>query len=145
MVPPVDTTGLRAILLSTLTLLLLVYSSTAIPSHRTPQELVRLSCIHARYPSLCLHTLSSYSGPANPRSIAQAAVRASLSCARSTSGFLRTRVPGRAHLSKHERAAVNDCVEQVSALQGQLRFDYVPAYAIRIALPLLSRLDSSLC
>ncbi|OWM84063.1 hypothetical protein CDL15_Pgr009310 [Punica granatum] len=105
----------RATMLSTLTLLLLfLCSSDASPSHRGPQDLIRSSCVHAQYPDLCLHTLASYSGPANPRSIAQAAVKASLSRARSVSGFLRTQAPGKAHLSKREQAALNDCVEQLS-------------------------------
>ncbi|KAK4755936.1 hypothetical protein SAY87_009693 [Trapa incisa] len=105
-------------MLSTLTLftLLLLGPSTAVsPSHRRPQDLVRSSCLHARYPDLCLHTLASYSGPANPRSIAQAAIGASLSRARSVSGFLRGPASGQGgHLSKREQAALNDCVEQIS-------------------------------
>ncbi|KAK4747008.1 hypothetical protein SAY87_026045 [Trapa incisa] len=119
----------RAIVLSTVTLLfLLLHSATAItnskPSrqlHRSPLQFIRSSCIHARYPNLCLRSLSSYSGPASPRCIAQAAVRTSLFNARSVSYFLRTRVPGRAHLSKLERAALNDCVEQISDSVYELR------------------------
>lgn len=115
MFQPTNTPVIRATRLSALItlLLLLTYSSAAAsPSNcRSPEELVRSSCVHAQYPQLCLRTLS---GPNNPRSIAQAAVRASLSRAGTVSGFLRNRAPGLAHLSKRERAALKDCVEQVS-------------------------------
>ncbi|KAK4760084.1 hypothetical protein SAY87_023215 [Trapa incisa] len=114
-----------AAMLSTLTLfvVLLLPGPSAAASHgqRRPNDLVHLSCVHARYPSLCFRTLASYSGPANPRSIAQAAVGASLSRARSVSGFLRGQALGQGgHLSKREQAALGDCVEQISDSIDQL-------------------------
>ncbi|KAK8581861.1 hypothetical protein V6N13_144856 [Hibiscus sabdariffa] len=81
-------------------------------------DLVRSSCVHASYPSLCFRTLSSYSGPANtPRDLAQAAVKVSLSRARKVSTYLATRVTGK---SKRERAALSDCVEQMSDTMDEL-------------------------
>ncbi|KAK4756631.1 hypothetical protein SAY87_006758 [Trapa incisa] len=128
MLHPLNILGLRLAAIIGLLLLFLLHSAAANPSrhrhrhrHRAPQQLILSSCIHARYPNLCLRSLSSYSGPASPRCIARAAVRASLSRARSVSYFLRTRVPGRDHLSKLERVALNDCIEQISDAVFELR------------------------
>ncbi|XP_022730993.1 pectinesterase inhibitor 3-like [Durio zibethinus] len=86
--------------------------------HGSSQDLIRSSCIHASYPSLCLRTLSSYSGPANtPCELAQAAVKVSLSCAQKVSNYLTTSVTGK---SKRERVALNDCVEQISESVDEL-------------------------
>ncbi|OAY54038.1 pectinesterase inhibitor 3 [Manihot esculenta] len=83
------------------------------------QDLVRSSCRHASYPNLCIHTLSSYSGPANtPRDLAQAAVKISLARAHRVSKYLRN-VSGLK--SKRERGAVRDCVEQISDSVDELR------------------------
>ncbi|XP_022756409.1 pectinesterase inhibitor 3-like [Durio zibethinus] len=95
----------------TLTIVLFL-SSAAASKHGASQDLVRSSCVHASYPSLCLRTLSSYSGPANtPRDLAQAAVKVSLSRARKASNYLTTSVTGK---SKRERVALSDCVEQIA-------------------------------
>ncbi|GMI92644.1 hypothetical protein like AT5G20740 [Hibiscus trionum] len=96
-----------------LTTLLLISSSVkSKPDAASDHDLVRSSCVHASYPSLCFRTLSSYSGPADtPRDLAQAAVKVSLSRARKVSTFLTTRVTGK---SQRERVALSDCVEQIS-------------------------------
>ncbi|XWS17533.1 hypothetical protein CRYUN_Cryun33cG0075400 [Craigia yunnanensis] len=98
--------------------LLLFFSAAAASKHGAPQDLVRSSCVHASYPSICLRTLSSYSGPANtPRDLAQAAVKVSLSRARKVSHYLTTSVMGK---SKRERVALSDCVEQIAESVDEL-------------------------
>ncbi|PON66038.1 Pectinesterase inhibitor domain containing protein [Parasponia andersonii] len=86
-------------------------------------DLVRTSCVHANYPNLCLRTLSAYSGPARtPRDLAQAAVNVSLDRAKRVSKYLaRTAFSyggggsgGGGGGSKRQRAALGDCVEQIS-------------------------------
>ncbi|KAK8547304.1 hypothetical protein V6N13_098017 [Hibiscus sabdariffa] len=99
-----------------LTILLFLSSSPAAVKSKpgASNDLVRSSCVHASYPSLCFRTLSSYTGPADtPRDLAQAAVKVSLSRARKVSTLLRRRV-ALAGKSKRERAALSDCVEQIS-------------------------------
>lgn len=74
------------------------------------KDLVQTSCAHASYPNICLRTLSSYSGPANnPRDLAQAAVKVSLSRARKASNYLK-QLQSR---SKKEQGALKDCIEQI--------------------------------
>lgn len=80
----------------------------------TPSDTVRSSCLHARYPKLCIRSLSSYSGPPTAKEIARAAVGVSLSCAQSISDYLHTEVSELAHRTKQEQAALSDCAEQVS-------------------------------
>ncbi|KAE8675981.1 hypothetical protein F3Y22_tig00111640pilonHSYRG00217 [Hibiscus syriacus] len=101
-----------------LTLLVLLSSSAAVESKPgASSDLVRSSCVHASYPTLCFR-LSSYSGPANtPRDLAQAAVKVSMSRARWVSTFLTTRVTGK---SKRERVALSDCVDQMSESMEEL-------------------------
>ncbi|XP_065849967.1 pectinesterase inhibitor 3 [Euphorbia lathyris] len=100
---------------SLLTLFFFIFLSPYFASAKNPnapQDLVRSSCLHANYPNLCIHTLSSYSGPANsPRDLAQASVKVSLSRASKTSEYLRS-LSGLK--TKRERVAVSDCVEQIS-------------------------------
>ncbi|KAJ4827706.1 hypothetical protein Tsubulata_029797, partial [Turnera subulata] len=117
--------------LSHLTFLLILLFTTLISTspysaaadkkqHDEPQDLVRSSCIHASYPSLCLRTLSTYSGSAinTPRDLAQAAVKVSLGRARKVSAYLAT-LSGEMK-TKRERAALSDCVEQISDSVDQL-------------------------
>ncbi|XP_014500256.1 pectinesterase inhibitor 3 [Vigna radiata var. radiata] len=88
-----------------------------------PQDLLRSSCIHSRYPRLCLRTLSHYPGPANtPLDMARAALRVSLAHTRRTSKFLHTLSKGgAAAMSKRQRFALRDCTEQISDSVDQLR------------------------
>ncbi|KAG4136597.1 hypothetical protein ERO13_D07G016400v2 [Gossypium hirsutum] len=92
--------------------------SAAAPNHNAPQDLVRSSCINASYPSLCLRTLSSYSGPTGtPRDLAQAAVKVGLARALKASTYLKTSLTGK---SERERAALSDCVEQMAESVDEL-------------------------
>ncbi|KAG4949495.1 hypothetical protein JHK85_043366 [Glycine max] len=88
-----------------------------------PQDLVRSSCVHARYPRLCLRTLSNYPGPANtPLDVARAALRVSLAHTRRASKFLHALSHGgAAAMSKRQRSALRDCNEQISDSVDQLR------------------------
>ncbi|XVF88942.1 hypothetical protein PTKIN_Ptkin19aG0091700 [Pterospermum kingtungense] len=113
--------AIQFFLLTTLLLLISSSSSAAavVSKHGGTQDLVRSSCVNASYPSLCIRTLSTYSGPAinTPRDLAQAAVKVSLSRARKVSNYLTTRVTGK---SKRERAALSDCVDQIAESVDEL-------------------------
>ncbi|KAK8654756.1 hypothetical protein V6N13_107356 [Hibiscus sabdariffa] len=104
--------------------LFLLFSTLLLRSAATspPQDLVRSSCLNASYPSLCLRTLSSYSGPINtPRDLAQAAVKVSLARARKASTYLTTNVTAATGKSGgRERAALSDCVEQMAESVDEL-------------------------
>lgn len=88
-----------------------------------PQDLLRSSCVQARYPRLCLRTLSRCSGPTNtPLDLARAALRVSLAHTRRTSKFLHALSKGdAAAMSKRQRSALRDCTEQISDSVEQLR------------------------
>lgn len=101
-----------------------------------PQDLIHSSCIHARYPRLCLRTLSNYAGPANtPLDVAQAALRVSLAHARRVSKYFKTlraapdsfgqsptsSKSGRSIVSKRQRVALSDCAEQMADSVDELR------------------------
>ncbi|XP_050376993.1 pectinesterase inhibitor 3 [Argentina anserina] len=108
------------LLLLRLPFLLLTFShSTAArkTSHNattSSSHLVRTSCQHASYPSLCLHTLST-SPAQTPRDLAQAAVSVSLSRTRKVSAFLSQLSRSTSSSSpKRQRVSISDCVEQVS-------------------------------
>ncbi|KAJ4708860.1 21 kDa protein-like [Melia azedarach] len=81
----------------------------------SPDDVVRSSCSHASYPTICLRTLSSYKGPAKtPSDLAQAAVQVSLSRARKLSDYL-AQLSSTLNKGKgRERTALTDCVEQIS-------------------------------
>ncbi|GAV70953.1 PMEI domain-containing protein [Cephalotus follicularis] len=100
---------------SLLTVLLFLYTGAA-QKHNEPQDLVRSSCVHASYPNICMRTLSSYPGPPkNPRDLALAAVKVSLSHANGVSRYLTTQATASLKgKSKRERAALTDCVDQIS-------------------------------
>ena len=77
------------------------------------EDIVHSSCMHASYPSLCIRTLSTYSGPTitNRRELAQAAVKISLSHAKAAAKKLAAvrETVGK----KREKPAVVDCVEMI--------------------------------
>ena len=85
-----------------------------------PQDLLRSSCIHARYPSLCVQTLSTYTTPSTtPLNLAQAAVRVTLAHARALSAYLNTlqsqlQAAPSLGSNKRQRVAVSDCAVQIS-------------------------------
>ncbi|MED6114073.1 hypothetical protein PIB30_076823 [Stylosanthes scabra] len=96
------------------------------------QDLVRSSCVHTRYPSICLRTLSNYAGPANsPLDVARAALRVSLAHARRASRYLKSLQspgsgpgPGPSPLgpkSKRQRVALSDCIEQMADSVDELK------------------------
>ncbi|XP_039686438.1 pectinesterase inhibitor 3 [Medicago truncatula] len=95
--------------------------STSILAHdeAQTQDLVHSSCIHSRYPKLCLRTLSNYTGPTkSPLDIAQAALHISLAHAKRVSKYLRSS-KSEAHgsnssLSKRQQAGLSDCKEQIA-------------------------------
>ncbi|GMI89388.1 hypothetical protein like AT5G20740 [Hibiscus trionum] len=101
---------------------LLLRSAAASKPSAPPQDLIRSSCVNASYPTLCLRTLSSYSGPVNtPRDLAQAAVKVSLAHARKASSYLTTNVTASSSgKSGRERAALSDCVEQMAESVDEL-------------------------
>ncbi|KAL2326740.1 hypothetical protein Fmac_020167 [Flemingia macrophylla] len=111
--------------LSTLFLCILLTSPTAFTStsQSKPQDLVRSSCVHARYPRVCVRTLSNYAGPANtPLDLARASLRVSLAHARRASKFLRALSEGgAAAMGKRQQSALRDCKEQISDSAEQLR------------------------
>lgn len=78
------------------------------------EDIVHSSCVHASYPSLCVRTLSTYSGPTitNPRELAQAAVKISISHAQTAAKKLAA-VRDSVGNKKREKAAVVDCVEMI--------------------------------
>ncbi|KAK9989826.1 hypothetical protein SO802_030065 [Lithocarpus litseifolius] len=88
-----------------------------------PQELVRSSCENASYPNICIRTLSSYTGPAKtPKDLAQAAVKLSLSQAKRVSNYLaQVSEAEDLKISKRQRGALSDCVEQISESVEELR------------------------
>lgn len=88
---------------------------------RGAEDIVHSSCQHASYPSLCVHTLSTYSGPTitNRRELAQAAVRISLSHAQ-RAGKKLAAVQDSVR-KQREKAALVDCVEMIGDSVDELR------------------------
>lgn len=114
--------------LTTLFLYFFLSLSTSISAHDQPQpqpqDLVRSSCLHARYPNLCLRTLSTYTGPVkSPLDIAQAALRVSLAHAKRVSKYIGASNVGaqRSSLSKRQQADLSDCKEQIADSVDELR------------------------
>lgn len=98
-------------------------SATA-SDHDAPHDLVRSSCAHASYPTVCVRTLSAYKGPAKtPRDLAQAAVKVSLSRASKVSACLSqvlSTINKGKNTNKRERTALGDCVDQISESVDEL-------------------------
>ncbi|KAL4613875.1 hypothetical protein ACB092_07G013500 [Castanea dentata] len=94
------------------------FASARTPTNAAPQpqDLVRSSCENASYPNICIRTLSSYTGPAKtPKDLAQAAVKVSLSKAKRVSNYLAQVSEAKdLKISKRQRGALSDCVEQIS-------------------------------
>lgn len=104
------------------------YSAAGSRKHQgQASDLVRTSCVHANYPSLCLRTLAAYSGPARtPHDLAKAAVNVSLAHAGRVSKYLaRTAASGSGGGGgaggRRQRAALEDCVEQIGDSVEELR------------------------
>ncbi|KAA0055748.1 hypothetical protein IC582_003163 [Cucumis melo] len=96
-------------------LLLLLLSLSLSAAHggggAVSQDLIRSSCLQARYPTLCIRTLSSYAGSVKtPRDLAQVTISVSLSLAQNLSEYLSDSLR---KASRQQRAAVDDCVDQI--------------------------------
>ena len=74
-------------------------------------------------PNICIRTLSSYTGPAKtPKDLAQAAVKVSPSRANRVSNYLaQVSEAEDLKISKRQRGALSDCVEQISESVEELR------------------------
>ncbi|CAN8300869.1 unnamed protein product [Cochlearia groenlandica] len=100
-----------------------IVTAIAAQTHQNAQEedIVHSSCVHASYPSLCVRTLSTYTGPTitNRRELAQAAVKISLSHAQTAAKKLAS-VRETAAVKKRERAALVDCVEMIGDSVNEL-------------------------
>lgn len=95
-------------------------NATAGKPDTSSNELVRISCLHASYPTLCIHTLSTVAASAKtPHDVALAAVSASMHRAANASAFA-SRLVGLRSANKRERSALKDCVEQLSDSADQL-------------------------
>ncbi|XP_020224888.1 pectinesterase inhibitor 3 [Cajanus cajan] len=112
-----QTNTLAITVLSAYFLLLLCAPSAA--AARAARDPLRSWCAQARYPSLCVETLSNFSNSsAKPLELAQAGVKVTLGRTRSLSLYLRT-LKSRT-FGKRQRVALSDCVNQVSDSVTQL-------------------------
>ncbi|KAK7265476.1 hypothetical protein RJT34_33096 [Clitoria ternatea] len=104
----------NALSLTLLAFFLILVSPPRATAARPPGDLLRSSCAKARYPALCVQTLSTNANPTmKPLDMAQTAVKVSLAHARTLSVYLKTlKLPS--GLSKRDRVAMSDCVQQVS-------------------------------
>ncbi|RDY10798.1 Pectinesterase inhibitor 3, partial [Mucuna pruriens] len=105
------------------TVVLLLLSPARAAAARRPRDPVQSWCAKARYPTLCVQTLSNYSNPnTKPLDLAQAAVKVSLAHTLTLSVYLKTLKSQAASPSfgKRQRVAVSDCVEQISDSVSEL-------------------------
>ncbi|KAK7388295.1 hypothetical protein VNO78_23109 [Psophocarpus tetragonolobus] len=104
------------------TLLLLLLSAPRAAAARPQRDLLRSWCAQARYPVLCVQTLSNSSNLATkPLDLAQAAVKVSLSHARTLFLYFSALNATSSRFGQRQRVAVSDCVEQISDSLTQLR------------------------
>ncbi|XP_027368738.1 pectinesterase inhibitor 3-like [Abrus precatorius] len=109
----------------TLFVLFLLFSSppSAAAAAGPARDLLHSSCAQARYPTLCVQTLTNYANPAaKPVDLAQAAVKVSLARSRTLSVYLNTlnSQTTSSGLSKRQRVAVSDCVAQIADSVAEL-------------------------
>lgn len=104
------------ILTLTLSFIFLSFTCTSTTARTPAQDLLHSSCTNARYPTLCVKTLSTYAGPTRtPSDLAQAAVKVSLAHARSLSGYLNTlQMQPPSSSSKRQQLALSDCAKQMA-------------------------------
>jgi len=103
------------------TLLLLLLSPPRAAAVRPTPNPLRSSCAQARYPALCVQTLSNLSNPAaKPVDMAQAAVKASLVRTRALSAYLGKLKAASQGVGLRQRVAVSDCVQQISDSVNEL-------------------------
>ncbi|XP_014506720.1 pectinesterase inhibitor 3-like [Vigna radiata var. radiata] len=97
------------------TLFLLLLSPPRAAAARPPPDPLRTSCAQARYPALCVQTLSNLSNTAaKPLDLAQAAVRASLARTRGLFAYLGALKAASQGFGLRQRVALSDCVQQIS-------------------------------
>ncbi|KAK7363337.1 hypothetical protein VNO77_05477 [Canavalia gladiata] len=103
---------------------LLLLSPPCAAASRPPRDLLHSSCAQARYPSLCVQTLTNYANPAmKPLDLAQASVKVSLTHARTLFLYLKTlkvQTTSSSGFTKRQRVALSDCVEQISDSVAEL-------------------------
>ncbi|KAM0945550.1 putative pectinesterase [Dioscorea sansibarensis] len=90
----------------------------------TSTDFIRTSCNATLYPSLCVHSLSSYAATVshNPRQLAQAAISVSADRASAASAFIsRLSANSSKTLSSRSAGAVKDCVEMMKDSVDKLR------------------------
>ncbi|CAJ1940560.1 unnamed protein product [Sphenostylis stenocarpa] len=102
-------------------LVLLFLSPPRAAGARPSPDPLRSSCAQARYPALCVQTLSNFSNPAaKPLDLAQAAVKASLARTRALSAYLRTLKASSQGFDPRQQVAVSDCVQQIADSVSEL-------------------------
>jgi len=101
----------------------LLFMSPMFPSSATaarpPQDLIRSSCAQARYPTLCVQTLTNQLGlTTKPLDLAQASVKASLTHTLTLSVYLKKTLKSNmvvgSTTTSRTRVALRDCVTQIS-------------------------------
>ncbi|KAF9617169.1 hypothetical protein IFM89_034320 [Coptis chinensis] len=85
-------------------------------------QFIQTSCNETTYPQLCVKSLSSYSNKikANPQKLAYTALSLSLKSAKNTSSVV-SKLSQQSNLKRNERAAIKDCVENISESIDELR------------------------
>jgi pectinesterase inhibitor-like protein len=86
-------------------------------------EFIKTSCNVTLYPQLCVSSLSSYAGSlkATQSNLVNVALQVSLVTARNVSVWAAGMKSRRAMMSKRERAALGDCIEDFGDTADQIR------------------------
>lgn len=90
--------------------------------HTGMAEFIKTSCKVTLHPNLCFSSLSSYSGSlrAKQSDVVKAAVTVSLVNARNVSVWATGLKTRKARMSKREKAALKDCIEDFGDTTGQI-------------------------
>jgi len=102
-------------------------------NHKDIAEFIRTSCNVTLYPQLCVSSLSSYAGSLKPKQsdLTMAAVTVSLVNARNVSVWAAGLKTRRATMSKREKAALKDCVENFGDTTDQIHQSLVELEHLR--------------
>nr|ABK22757.1 unknown [Picea sitchensis] len=117
-----------AIILSVIVMTAILASGAATkvlnPVHSDAQmaEFIRTSCNVTLYPQVCVSSLSSYAGPLKPKQsdLVNAAVQVSLVNTHNVSVWAAGLKTRRATMSKREKAALKDCMENFGTTMDQI-------------------------
>jgi len=117
-----------AIILSVIVMTAILASGAATkvlnPVHSDAQmaEFIRTSCNVTLYPQVCVSSLSSYTGPLKPKQsdLVNAAVQVSLVNTHNVSVWAAGLKTRRATMSKREKAALKDCMENFGTTMDQI-------------------------